>query len=239
MLGIRMAVVVISLGIAAGLCGCSSKAAAKPTEAPPLPVETSIKPGKGLFRSHEFRSSLQSLPGWDRVMAAAQSQVESMAACDASSRECPPAAFSWQKIIEQASRLGAYAQMKKVNAYFNRWPYRLDIDVYGVSDYWATPKEFLQLSGDCEDFSIVKYYALRTLGFDPHNLRIVLLRDTIRNISHAVLAVRLGDETYIMDNMSDLVLPHLKYEHYVPQYSVNEFYRWAHISADLLQTGSP
>jgi predicted transglutaminase-like cysteine proteinase len=61
-------------------------------------------------------------------------------------------------------------------------------------------------------------------------MRIALLKDSIRNIAHAVLAVKLEDETYILDNMSDLVLPHTKYDHYVPQYSVNEFYRWAHIS---------
>lgn len=238
MLGIRMAVVVIGLGVTAGLCGCSSKVAAKPTK-PTSSVETSIKPGDGLFRSHEFRSSLKSLPGWGRVMAAAEKQVKEMASCDSVRQNCPPAALSWQKITRQAATLGTYAQLKQVNAYFNRWPYRLDIDVYGVADYWATPKEFLQLSGDCEDFSIVKYYALRALGFDPSDLRIVLLKDTIRNISHAVLAVRLEQETYILDNMSDLVLPHLKYEHYIPQYSVNEFYRWAHITADLLPTGVP
>jgi predicted transglutaminase-like cysteine proteinase len=70
-------------------------------------------------------------------------------------------------------------------------------------------------------------------------MRIVLLRDTIRNIAHAVLAVELNDEIYILDNMSDLVLVHLKYEHYVPQYSVNEFYRWAHVSPGLVRQGAP
>jgi predicted transglutaminase-like cysteine proteinase len=66
-------------------------------------------------------------------------------------------------------------------------------------------------------------------------MRIVLLKDTIRNIAHAVLAVKLGDDTYILDNMSDLVLSHLKYMHYVPQYSVNEFYRWAHVAPSTLR----
>ena len=56
------------------------------------------------------------------------------------------------------------------------------------------------------------------------------MKDNIRNISHAVLAVKLGDDSYILDNMSDLVLSHHEYEHYVPQYSVNEHYRWAHVA---------
>lgn len=240
MLGFRMAVLVVGIGLLAGVCGCSSKASARPTEAETrTPPAGLIKPGSGLFRSHEFRSTLRALPEWSRVMAKAEDQVESMMACDPAEDICSSATLSWQRIIREARGQGAFAQLKTVNAYFNQWPYRLDIDVYGVADYWATPREFMQLSGDCEDFSITKYYALRTLGFDVDNLRIVLLRDTIRNIPHAVLGVRIGEETYVLDNMSDLVLSHLKYEHYVPQYSVNEFYRWAHVSPDLMRQGTP
>ena len=228
MLGFRTAVVVIGLGLLAGVCGCSSKAAAKPTgQAMQAPL---IKPGPGLFRSHEFRSTLKALPQWTRVLQLAEAQTDAFYACNPGAEVCSPAALSWQKIILQVQGQPVMDQLKQVNSYFNRWPYRLDIDVYGVSDYWATPGEFLKLSGDCEDYSISKYYALRKLGFAVDDMRIVMLKDNIRNISHAVLAVKLPDDTYILDNMSELVLSHHKYEHYVPQYSVNEFYRWAHVS---------
>jgi len=194
-----------------------------------------IPPGNGLFRSHEFRSTLQALPNWMRVMAVAEAETEAYYACDPSRETCSAAALSWQKIIRQCLDLPAMEQLKAVNSYFNRWPYRLDIDVYGVSDYWATPGEFLRLSGDCEDYSITKYYALRKLGFAIDDLRIVLLRDNIRNISHAILAVSLDDNFYVLDNLSDLVLLHLNYEHYVPQYSVNEHYRWAHVAPSAIR----
>ncbi len=168
-------------------------------------------------------------------MASAETQTEIFYVCDASKEVCSSAALSWQKIIRQSIGLSPMVQLKTVNSYFNRWPYQLDIDVYGVSDYWATPGEFLRLSGDCEDYSITKYYALRKLGFSIDDMRIVLLKDNIRNISHAILAVKLNGESYVLDNMSDLVLSHLKYEHYVPQYSVNEFYRWAHVAPRALR----
>ncbi len=228
MLGFRMAAAVIGIGLLASVCGCCSSAAAKPTEgraAAPL-----IKPGPGLFHSHEFRSTLKALPHWSRVMASAETQTEAFYRCNPNTEVCSPAALSWQKIIKQAQGQPEKEQLKMVNSFFNRWPYKLDIDVYGVSDYWATPGEFLKLSGDCEDYSITKYYALRKLGFPIDRLRIVLLKDNIRNISHAVLAVKLNDDSYILDNMTDLVLSHHKYEHYVPQYSVNEHYRWAHVA---------
>ena len=66
-------------------------------------------------------------------------------------------------------------------------------------------------------------------------MRIVMLTDTIRGIAHAVLAVKQGDETYVLDNLSDLLLSHRKYEHYQPQYSVNEQFRWAHVSPGMMR----
>jgi predicted transglutaminase-like cysteine proteinase len=232
MLGIRMAVTVVSLGLLVGICGCSSKAAAKPTiRSEKADSASLIKPGPGLFKSHEFRSTLKALPDWKRVMASADQQTKTFADCQ---KDCSSAALSWQKMLRQTATLPPYEQLKTVNSFFNRWPYRLDIDVYGVNDYWATPEEFLKLSGDCEDYSITKYYALKQLGFAVDDLRIVLLKDSIRNMSHAVLAVNYGEDIYILDNMSDLLLSHLKYDHYIPQYSVNEFHRWAHVSPQTI-----
>ena len=232
MLRLRCFLFILAISLPLGLWGCGSKASAKATEGQFAPA---VPPGKGLFRSHEFRSTLKALPNWTRVMTTAETQTEAFYACNASNESCSSVALSWQKIIRQSLELSAMEQVKAVNSYFNRWPYRLDIDVYGVSDYWATPAEFLKLSGDCEDYSITKYYALRKLGFAIEDMRIVLLKDNIRNISHAILAVNLDGESYVLDNVSDLVLTHLKYEHYVPQYSVNEHYRWAHVTPGTLR----
>lgn len=179
-----------------------------------------------LFGTVEFRSSLKALRQWTRVLSVVKQQVRELSECKAN---CAPSARSWQKIIRQSGGQSPMDQLKAVNRFFNQWPYRLDIERYGVSDYWATPEEFMKLSGDCEDYSIAKYFALKQLGFDTQNLRIVVVKDRIRNIGHAVLAVYIDDTAYILDNLSDLVLVHSKYAHYVPQYSVNETNRWAHV----------
>ena len=181
----------------------------------------------GVFCSQEFRTTLKIIPHWSRVLASAEGQIEAFYNCQ---ENCSSTALNWQKIIRQSQDLPRLEQLKNVNCFFNRWPYRLDIDVYGVSDFWATPDEFMLLSGDCEDYSITKYYALRELGFAIDDMRIVLIKDNIRNISHAVLSVKLGEEIYILDNLTDMLLSHLKYEHYVPQYSFNEFYSWIYVS---------
>ena len=137
-------------------------------------------------------------------------------------------------------RAGTTDQQKieLVNNYFNNLTYREDPKLWGMEDYWANPLEFIGArGGDCEDYSITKYYALRQLGVPIEQMRIVMLVDSIRGIAHAVLAVTQGEQIYVLDNVSDLVLPHTKYEHYVPQYSVNEHFRWAHVSPAVVRQG--
>lgn len=185
------------------------------------------KKGVRLFGTMEFKTSLKAVPQWTKVVLQANEQVRRMTQCRGA--DCSPAAKSWQALLNQARSLTPMEKLKTVNRYFNQWPYRLDIERFGVNDHWATPQEFLTLSGDCEDYSIVKYFALKQLGFNGRDMRIVVVKDRIRNVDHAVLAVYLDHTAYILDNLSNLVLPHETYSHYLPQYSVNETSCWAHI----------
>lgn len=183
-----------------------------------------------LFRTAAFRGNFDALPKWKRVLSKAEAQVRVLNSC--SGAGCPPGATSWQRIMSQARGLAPMEQLKTVNSFFNKWPYRLDQDAYGTSDWWATPQEFLKISGDCEDFAITKYFALRELGYSPDDLRIVVLKDRIRGIAHAVLTVFVGGDALVLDNVTSVVFSHDKYKHYAPYYSLNERYRWSHIPLD-------
>jgi predicted transglutaminase-like cysteine proteinase len=183
-----------------------------------------------LFRTTAFRGNFNALPKWKRVLSKAQAQVQALNSC--SGAKCPPGATSWQRIMSQTRGKEPMEQLKAVNAFFNKWPYRLDQDAYGTSDWWATPQEFLKISGDCEDFAITKYFALRELGFAADDLRIVILKDRIRGIAHAVLAVFLQGDAYVLDNVSSAIFSHTRLKHYVPYYSLNERHRWSHIPVD-------
>jgi predicted transglutaminase-like cysteine proteinase len=182
-----------------------------------------------LFNTLEIRGSLKAFALWRNLVASAQQQLLEFDNCRRTQQLCDPQATSWRTLYEAVADLPQREQLLGVNRYFNRWPYRLDIEAHNRSDYWETPREFLRLSGDCEDYSITKYFALRQLGFPAAILRIVVLRDSIRNLGHAVLVVKLDGTLYVLDNMTDLVLPQERYSHYQPQYSLNENYRWAHI----------
>lgn len=189
-------------------------------------------PSAALFGTLEFRSdSHAALPQWRRVLAGIESERAIYAACAAGEADCTSrAALGWQALLRGLEGAPEMQQIREVNEFLNQWRYRPDSDNWGRSDYWATPLEFLRRSGDCEDYVIVKYVSLRLLGFPPERLRMVVLRDTLRNLAHAVLAVRVDDEIHILDNLSNAVLPQARLSHYVPYYSVNETSRWAHVA---------
>jgi predicted transglutaminase-like cysteine proteinase len=187
--------------------------------------------GGAIFGSAEVRSdSLRGLPQWVRVLNGMRAERGAFEGCAADPARCTtPILKNWRKIITRAGKLSRPEKLKAVNDFFNRWPYKQDKELYGRAEYWATPTEFMARSGDCEDFSIAKYFALRQLGFAKDEMRIVILMDEIRGIGHAVLAVYEGDDILILDSLSNLIVPHDRYRHYRPQYSMNETTRWAHI----------
>jgi len=187
-----------------------------------------VKASKGvkLFGTLEFKGKIKKLPKWSAVLAKMKAWKGYFKSADMAKL---PSKAGWNKLKKDSASLDQLGKVKAVNKFFNQWPYRLDAGNYGKSDYWATPLEFLKKSGDCEDYSIAKFYALQELGFSGDTMRVVALKDRIRNIGHAVLAVYLNGEVYILDNQTNMVLSHTKYKHYVPQYSVNEKYRWMHV----------
>ncbi len=194
-------------------------------------AEAAGSSGAGLFGSLEFESnSLKALPQWRRVLASFPAERVAFDRCLADPTACTsPVLKNWRRMVQSAAGLAPREKLVAVNDFFNRWPYRQDRELYGRSEYWATPREFMSRSGDCEDYAIAKYFALRALGFSRDALRIVVLKDRIRGIGHAVLAVYLADDILILDNLSSLIVSHSRYRHYVPQFSMNETTRWAHL----------
>lgn len=147
----------------------------------------------GIFGYAEFDApSSQALPQWSHVQANMATSAGALERCVRSAGACrTPAQRSWHQAMVAAAALEKAQQPAYINRFFNRWPYRHDHEIHAMREYWATPEEFMQRSGDCEDYSIAKFYALRQLGFSNEELRIIVLKDAIRGVGHAVLAGRL------------------------------------------------
>lgn len=179
--------------------------------------------GGSLFGTVEFGRPLASLPGWlDVLDRNSKNPVFEL-------KKQLIRHKTWAELKEQTASLDTMDMLRKVNEYWNQNPYREDQDNWGKADYWAIPAQFIAKSGDCEDYAIAKYFTLKELGIDPKSMRIVVLRDTIRNLAHAVLAVKLNDDFLILDNVTNIILSHKRIRNYQPQFSVNESGRWMHI----------
>lgn len=121
-----------------------------------------------------------------------------------------------------------YSQAQAINKMMNAKRYITDQKNYGTSDYWASPAEFMQRGGDCEDFAIAKYTALRMLGTPESRLRIAIVQDTLKNIAHAILIVYTDQGPIILDNQNKSITSAQGKGRYQPIFSINRNGWWLH-----------
>ena len=138
-----------------------------------------------LFGSTETdRGDIAAFPKWSRMLQryALEQHLED-APC--TQIQCP--LQDWKAFLMGLRAKDRMRQLQAVNAYVNRTPYQTDASRYGKDDHWATPREFLGRSGDCEDYAIAKYLSLRKLDWPASDLRLVIVKDEHRGELHAIL----------------------------------------------------
>lgn len=141
--------------------------------------------------------------------------------------------------LENFSGLSLSAMAEGVNKLMNKQKYILDSQNWGKSDYWATPVEFLTRGGDCEDYAIAKYVALRALGVGEERMRIAIVHDNLKNIPHAILIVYSSEGALVLDNQNQDVLKadSLK-SRYRPIFSINRTAWWLHTAPEATLVAS-
>ncbi|MBI2378401.1 MAG: transglutaminase-like cysteine peptidase [Deltaproteobacteria bacterium] len=93
-------------------------------------------------------------------------------------------------------------------------------------DHWQSMIETIARGqGDCEDYALAKYTALRMTGVSANKLE-VLVGHAITGEMHAVLLVRDGGQNLVLGNMADVVRPLAGSELEAPIYSFNENSAW-------------
>lgn len=178
-----------------------------------------------LFGTVEFRRPLEKQKNWLAVLRRHAEQPVFM------EEKRLSRSSTWGELKGKAQGRPLKEKLEVVNRFWNAWPYRPDKEVWGRKDYWAAPAEFLSRSGDCEDYCIAKYFTLRELGVPADDMRIVVVRETLRGVAHAVLAVYEGRQVHILDNLVEHVRPMRRVRNYQPHFSVNENGRWMHVKA--------
>ena len=117
----------------------------------------------------------------------------------------------WRRQIASLRGAAESEQLARINAYFNRRiRFADDQEVWGQVDYWATPLETLgQGAGDCEDFTIAKYFSLRELGVDPRKLRLIYVRARIGGPASSITQAHMVLGYYATPDAEPLVLDNL------------------------------
>ena len=129
-----------------------------------------------------------------------------------------------QKILDSVKDASEFEKLDAVNRFFNDVRYASDMKVYGKKDYWATPWEFLGKDmGDCEDYVISKYFALRYLGIDSKKLFFTYVKSTKFKAAHMVLTYfkTPRSEPLILDNNNLKIFPASKRKDLIPIYNFN------------------
>jgi predicted transglutaminase-like cysteine proteinase len=139
---------------------------------------------------------------WREAGRAIQRDIAALAACRADRSACSAAIDRFEAIVSALRGSAEERRIETVNRLVNQAvAYASDISQHGTLDTWSSPLETLGSGrGDCEDYAIAKYVALREAGTAEADLRILLGRDRIARQDHAVVAVRRGETWIILDN---------------------------------------
>jgi len=149
----------------------------------------------------------------------------------------------WQDLIHENNAEAELAKLEVVNNFFNGARFVNDETQWNKRDYWATPIEFLAHdAGDCEDFSIAKYFTLKEMGLDISKLRITYVKALSLNQAHMVLAYypTPDSEPLILDNINKIIKPASQRQDLRPVYSFNADSLWLSRSRnEQLKAGKP
>jgi predicted transglutaminase-like cysteine proteinase len=171
----------------AGTLASSVEPAGQPFGLPTSMVTTGTLLEKWLDIEHEVDDERRALRICDQDRASCRSQ----------------AALQFLAIVDGARTLEGRARLGEINRAINlKLRPMSDLALYGAEDVWSPPLATLARgAGDCEDYAIAKFVALQEAGVSADDLRIVILRDDVRDEDHAVVAARLNGNWLMLDNL--------------------------------------
>jgi predicted transglutaminase-like cysteine proteinase len=178
----------------------------------------------GLFASPLNEGGLREK--WLGVERKLDDERVQLALCEGDPERCvSPAALQFLAIVDAAKAREGRARLGEINRAINLAIRPMsDLAQYGQIDVWSSPLVTLTTgAGDCEDYAIAKFVALRQAGISPDDLRIVIIRDTIRGEDHAVAAARLNGHWLTLDNRRMAMVEDANIRNYRPIFVIDQY----------------
>lgn len=180
--------------------------------AEPFGIETSKLTSGGMVRK------------WRNVSGGILAEQRLLEMCRQNSENCVPAAKRFLAVIEVGRSAQGRARIGLINRAVNLSIRPVNDKIqYGVEDLWATPlMTFASGAGDCEDYAVAKYVALREAGIAESDLRLVVVRDNAVNDFHAVAAVRDNGRWLVLDNRTLAIRDDIDIADFKPLFAMND-----------------
>ncbi len=151
-------------------------------------------------------------------------------------REATDRLLAWQRVMQANATQSDEIKRRAANDYFNRIPWLTDDEHWGQADYWATPLEMIgTYGGDCEDYSISKYFTLLEMQVPKDRLLITYVRAPALNQTHMVLAYYATPDAdpLILDNYNQTIMRGSERTDLIPVYSFNGDGLWLAVQRSL------
>jgi predicted transglutaminase-like cysteine proteinase len=174
---------------------------------------------------------------WRGVERKLDDEGVQLALCDGDRERCvSPAALQLLAIVDKSRAREGRARLGEINRAINLAIRPMsDLAQHGEIDVWSSPLvTFTSGAGDCEDYAIAKFVALRLAGVSPDDLRIVIMHDTIHHENHAVAAARLDGHWLTLDNRRMAMVEDADVRNYRPTFVIDQYGVMQYVDAQLL-----
>jgi predicted transglutaminase-like cysteine proteinase len=165
---------------------------------------------------------------WRKVADDIRAQEPALMRCLADAAQCSPAAARFVAIVKEAREHEGRVRLNFVNQRVNNAiRYTSDLTQWATPDEWSAPLgggkgSFETGMGDCEDYAIAKYVALRAAGIPAKQLRVLLVRDNIARLDHAVLAANEDGHWYVLDNRWTVAVEDSDVRRFTPLFALDD-----------------
>lgn len=160
---------------------------------------------------------------WRNIETEMASDKLALDRCRTDAETCPPHAAQFLRLVNAVTLKSGRAKFEEANRAVNMAiRYVSDFTQHREPDRWSAPlATFGSGKGDCEDYAIAKYVALREAGVARENLQLVLVRDRAVRQDHAVLAARHEDRWLILDNRQIPLIEDSAATSFTPLFAIN------------------
>ena len=160
---------------------------------------------------------------WGELLLQVNNDLSIIAQCRVEPGSCSsPSAVKFLAIVREGEGYEGIAKIGHINRAAN-FALRQERGDH-VDDEWTSPLVALAKgAGDCKQFALLKYGALREAGIAQGALRIVVVEGRSTHQQHAVVAVHIQDRWLLLDNRTLTLIESSKaLDYYDPLYVLDQ-----------------